>query len=290
VMAHTDQFTSVFQYSVDEGATFRSCKFSNSTVSVERVYQGSSSKSLVAVIYGSLPSGEGLLTHIDFSKHFPRKCDANDYEMWSPDTPDGKCILGQKEIFSRRKQAANCYNGLDYEVLQNDTSCPCTRDDYECNECYELDGSGNCVETDDCDQDDPPAAAPANCNISDGYFTDDGPYRLVEDTECSGGVELRTHYDCPALSERTGKMMLSVFLVTGALGVVLVACVVLYFKNDKFRDFLVKKVPSLFRPEPSTDYSSLLTDEYLYENAVEEELFKDPEHSADNSADEYKDK
>jgi len=59
------------------------------------------------------------------------------------------------------------------------------------------------------------------------------------------------------------------------IGILIAVFITIYFKNKRFQAFCVSKFPGLLHSEP--DYNSLLTDEDLYENALEDELVNQSE-------------
>lgn len=53
-------------------------------------------------------------------------CDAGDYERWTPLSPQGDCLAGQRLSLERRKRDATCFNGKDHERSEaTHTLCPC---------------------------------------------------------------------------------------------------------------------------------------------------------------------
>lgn len=69
---------------------------------------------------------------IDFSKADKRKCGTDDFEEWS--ARDGKCIMGHKQVFRRRKPNADCFvkDRFNEPLPDESENCPCEEADYEC--------------------------------------------------------------------------------------------------------------------------------------------------------------
>lgn len=53
-------------------------------------------------------------------------CDKADYETWTPLSPTGGCLLGRRLSLQRRKQDAQCFNGIDHENAEvHEEICAC---------------------------------------------------------------------------------------------------------------------------------------------------------------------
>merc|ERR1711998_132230 len=103
-------------------------------------------------------SGEGASATMDFRNVHQRECKNedragdpdSDYELWSPRDPDGgadsTCVLGRTVVYTRRKQAAKCHNGVQHERSTVRSNCKCTKSDFECEAGFEPGPDGNsCV-------------------------------------------------------------------------------------------------------------------------------------------------
>ena len=126
--------------------------------------------------------------------------------------------------YTRRRRAAACFNGEQYERSEFRKTCPCTEEDYECDYGYErATESGPCVAVMAIS-----SAPPADCrgtyNVSNGY-------RLVAGDTCdpSKGIDrLPTVKRCPGLfsggaaevSPSGWVVLLLLLLLLGVLGVV----------------------------------------------------------------------
>uniref|UniRef100_A0A8C1W0W0 Sortilin 1a n=1 Tax=Cyprinus carpio TaxID=7962 RepID=A0A8C1W0W0_CYPCA len=92
---------------------------------------------------------------IDFRQLLSRDCQENDYIQWLAhssdisDPTDG-CMLGYKERFLRLRKDSVCWNGRDYIVTKEPTTCPCTLNDFQCDfGFYHAENSSVCVEQPD---------------------------------------------------------------------------------------------------------------------------------------------
>ena len=103
---------------------------------------------------------QGVIFQMDFSNLHEPQCKgveaagdpASDYELWSPSdgradaAESGKCLLGHQVRYTRRRRAAACFNGEQYERSEFRKTCPCVDDDYECDYGYERSSDGGpCV-------------------------------------------------------------------------------------------------------------------------------------------------
>jgi len=274
LMAKTQEETSSFIFSGDEGLSWEKCTFSSSPIFVHDILEGSSSKSLNFIVYGVRTDNKtGVLLTLNFSNYFPRQCSSpqtagqpdSDYELWSPKSFDSSCILGQQEVFVRKKQSVNCSNGQDYTIMRSINSCPCTEDDFQCGVGYKLNSERKCVvdPTSTVERDSVPVQPPPdNCDGSRGYFVA-GAYQLVEGTKCNleTGKNLLEHRSCPMIATTIGKIALSTLLIISFIGILIAIFIVLFYKNSKFREYWRSKFPSLFRP-PGPDYNSLLNENF----------------------------
>jgi len=176
--------TDSFIYSWNEGLNFSECQFTqNGDLEVSNVIVDPSSLSTAFVIHGYRTINgvdKGYLVSVDFSDFHERQCDDSDYEFWSPtddknDTTNN-CLLGITRTYTRRKQTSECFNGATYEISTSVKQCPCDRDDYECDYCYENIG-GHCSKVQDCTPDTP--------SCVNGYYSVSRGYRLVAGDNCS---------------------------------------------------------------------------------------------------------
>jgi len=164
-----------------------------------------------------------FLNYFDFSGLHERFCNLpnmpgtpnSDYELWTPTTADGNCLLGRKTQYARRKQDRECFNGIEHEPVTVVENCPCTREDYLCDYCFETkpadQDAGNfqpCVLDDDCKANGYNViyeTAPSTCKVGEMFNLTQG-YRLASGDSCSlelkGAMNLLpTPYPCPDLSQ-----------------------------------------------------------------------------------------
>jgi len=191
LFANNIDATDTFFYTWNEGLTFSECSFTrDGPVEILNIIVDPSALSSTFVIHGyrNVDGDDiGYLATIDFSSFHERQCTTNDYEYWSPsddrNDTQSNCLLGQSTTYTRRKRTSECFNGDTYEIEVQGKTCPCDRDDYECDYCYE-DIGGHCSKVQDCVPD------PPTCN--NGYYSVSRGYRIVAGDQCniSTGLDL----------------------------------------------------------------------------------------------------
>lgn len=128
-----------------------------------------------------------MVAQIDMTPALGRTCDKNsDYETWIPVDPSNNmpCVIGRRRIYERRKQDSICLNGYDHDHLIVDTTCPCSREDYECDfGFFQPNINSVCVPEDGYIE-----AVPYPCFEGETYLKTKGYRRVAGDT-CSGGDE-----------------------------------------------------------------------------------------------------
>jgi hypothetical protein len=189
----------------DEALTWNELHFSDTPTEIENIVIEPQATSQVFVMYGTRGE-QGVLFQADFSNLHEPRCKgvemagdpSSDYELWSPSDgrPDGsKCLLGHQVRYTRRRRAAACFNGEEFERSEFRKTCPCADEDYECEFGYERSSdSGPCVAVMAIS-----TGPPAECR---GSYTISNGYRLVAGDTCdaSKGIDrLPTVKRCPGL-------------------------------------------------------------------------------------------
>lgn len=227
VMAYDEGETDSVQYSWDQGETWTPLKISDVPLQIENIIIEPEATSLQFVVYG-WQEDSGVLIFLDFAELHQRVCQghdapdsaASDYEVWSPSDGrlGGKCLMGHRVSYTRRKRSSQCFNPEKHERAVGFEHCPCTAEDYECDEGYyrKLEG-GPCIRDMDVE---PPQQPPEVCHSV--YHVTKG-YRRVPGDTCDGGAEWdRVQTPCPGWIGGSwfGKLVMIVLvLVVLALGV-----------------------------------------------------------------------
>ena len=221
-------------YSWDEALTWNELHFSDRPTEIENIVIEPQATSQVFVMYGTRGE-QGVIFQADFSYLHEPQCKgielagdpSSDYELWSPSDgrADGsKCLLGHQVRYTRRRRAAACYNGEQYERSEFRKTCACAEEDYECDFGYERQSdTGPCVAIMAI-----PSGAPTECR---GTYTVSNGYRLVAGDTCdpSKGIDrLPTVKRCPGLfsgaaaevSSSGWSVLLVLLLLLGVLAIV----------------------------------------------------------------------
>uniref|UniRef100_T1IZM8 Sortilin-related receptor n=1 Tax=Strigamia maritima TaxID=126957 RepID=T1IZM8_STRMM len=195
-------------YSVDEGESWETLKFSNQSIRVYGLMTEPGEKTTTFTLFGSLPNThQWLIITIDLKPAFEgKKCTSEDYKSWSPS--DGltseyrHCLLGQEEIYQRRISTRKCYNGRDYERVVTVETCECRFEDFECDVGFKMEEKKQrfCVHDNSSNID--PFAIPESCK-SGSFFNRSKGYRKIPGDVCEEGIESRfkaEQISCPVPS------------------------------------------------------------------------------------------
>jgi len=202
ILADQQSATSNILFSWNEGLNFTECKFTtNGDVEVTNIVVDPLWDGEQFILYGNRQGDmRGLVVHINFRDLHERTCTgietpgtpSSDYEYWTP-TPQGSvsCMLGKITQYIRRKRDRECFNPAHQKPAVLTLHCPCTRADYICDYCFELDtNTNNCTLA--CSNYHPDEA-PVDCN---GTFLSSRGYRLIPGDTCdfTKGVDLQPEY------------------------------------------------------------------------------------------------
>lgn len=271
VFATTNSATSRLYYSLNEGKDISSFNFAGTAIYVDNIFTEPMGKSQKFVLVGHLGNRQYIYS-IDFSSLNLPTCGPDDYEDWAPSNNDNKnqnCFMGATTYYSRRKQDSKCFNDRDTDQLVNSTSCACDWEDYECDINYtpsirDDNDKFTCTANE--------GFVPPPCATG---------FRLIPDTQCKDGLQMGAT-DCPGYSgsptttgdpsstTSTGSTGLPVSSTTSVSttgktsgddkkkktsgGVVFVIILfvlifgasavagVMYWKNDRFREFVQEKL------------------------------------------------
>jgi len=136
-------------FSWNEGMSWYDFDVSDQGIMVENIITDPSSSTTKLMMYGTRGGDSGVLFHMDFSTLNQPTCkglwaadtSSSDFESWSPSaggrfmvsgsSSDG-CLLGKQTVYTRRKQASECFNSEQFQHPVEKRNCECTRADYEC--------------------------------------------------------------------------------------------------------------------------------------------------------------
>lgn len=145
----------MLSYSTDEGETWTDFDFTGEPVEILDVTTVSSGGSRNFLLWCRWPNKTLFTINLDFSgltnkpcKQVDNNAGESDYYIWSPSHPlrADDCLFGHKAYYLRKKTDRSCYHERKISPIFKTEVCDCTREDFECDYNYELDGVGrNCV-------------------------------------------------------------------------------------------------------------------------------------------------
>ncbi|KAK7603208.1 hypothetical protein V9T40_003207 [Parthenolecanium corni] len=130
-------------YSLDEGETWQTRQISEQPLRIYSLMTEPGENTTIFSLYGSYPGAhKWLIVKIDFTNVFARNCTNEDYKPWTPFDPEDKklsCVLGRRDVFKRRINRPNCYNGLNFDAPISKENCECDNFDYMCDNGFNWD-------------------------------------------------------------------------------------------------------------------------------------------------------
>uniref|UniRef100_A0A8C2KYR2 Sortilin-like n=1 Tax=Cyprinus carpio TaxID=7962 RepID=A0A8C2KYR2_CYPCA len=145
-------------FSTDEGQCWHVHNFTDDPMYFTGLASEPGARSMNVSLWGyreTIMNQYWVSVTVDFRQLLSRDCQENDYIQWLAhssdisDPTDG-CMLGYKERFLRLRKDSVCWNGRDYIVTKEPTTCPCTLTDFQCDfGFYHAENSSVCVEQPD---------------------------------------------------------------------------------------------------------------------------------------------
>uniref|UniRef100_A0A671SSC2 Sortilin n=1 Tax=Sinocyclocheilus anshuiensis TaxID=1608454 RepID=A0A671SSC2_9TELE len=149
---------SQIKFSTDEGQCWHVHNFTDDPMYFTGLASEPGARSMNVSLWGyreTVLNQYWVSVTFDFRQLLSRDCQENDYIQWLAhssdisDPTDG-CMLGYKERFLRLRKDSVCWNGRDYIVTKEPTTCPCTLTDFQCDfGFYHAENSSVCVEQPD---------------------------------------------------------------------------------------------------------------------------------------------
>ncbi|KAK8137704.1 vacuolar protein sorting/targeting protein PEP1 [Apiospora sp. TS-2023a] len=195
ILAQRETKTKTVSYTVDEGKTWVEHQFSDKETVINDMTTMRSGSSRNFLLWGH--QGDQLLTiNLDFTGLTDKACrvddnlDKSDYNLWTPahpKQPEG-CLFGHQTQYLRKKPGSQCFNEQTLHHTYGIKNCSCTRQDFECDYNYEMDGHKQCKLVEGLQ----PISLEQYCKDNAGAteFYEPSGYRRIPLTTCSGGVEL----------------------------------------------------------------------------------------------------
>ncbi|TWW59419.1 VPS10 domain-containing receptor, partial [Takifugu flavidus] len=171
--------------SFDEGREWTQYSFSPVPLFVDGVLVEAGTENQIMTFFGHFSHrSEWQLIKIDYKSIYSRKCTEEDYQTWHLHNQGEPCVMGQKQIFMKRRPGNFCMLGRDYSRILSAEPCICRAHDFECDYGYERSVDGNCR----------PAfwfnhsMVSRGCSLGQNYFNSTG-YRKVVLNNCTKGVK-----------------------------------------------------------------------------------------------------
>uniref|UniRef100_A0AAY4A3N1 VPS10 domain-containing receptor SorCS2 n=1 Tax=Denticeps clupeoides TaxID=299321 RepID=A0AAY4A3N1_9TELE len=208
----------VLKFSIDEGWTWSTHSFTNTSVFVDGLLSEPGDETLVMTVFGHISyRSDWELVKVDFRQSFPRQCTEADYDSWKlTDLQGEKCIMGQERSYRKRKESALCIKGKSYTsalmskpcqllsfIYELSMQCVClfAPSDYGFERAQSLKAEGDRCFADFWHD---PDAPPDDCHLGHTYESSTG-YRKVMSDLCEGGVNKQQsskQHTCPMLPPR----------------------------------------------------------------------------------------
>ncbi|KAF6714347.1 VPS10 domain-containing receptor SorCS3, partial [Oryzias melastigma] len=171
--------------SFDEGRQWSQYTFSSVPLFVDGVLVEAGAENQIMTFFGHFSHrSEWQLIKIDYRAIFSRKCMEEDYQTWHLHNQGEPCVMGQKQIYMKRRPGNHCMLGVDYSTVLSAESCICRAHDFECDYGYERRSDGNCRPSFWFN----PYTVSRSCSQGQNFFNSTG-YRKVVLNNCTKGVK-----------------------------------------------------------------------------------------------------
>ncbi|XP_057704524.1 VPS10 domain-containing receptor SorCS3 isoform X1 [Corythoichthys intestinalis] len=166
--------------SLDEGKKWDRHTFSLAPLYVDGVLMESESDNHIITFFGHFSHrSEWQLMKIDYKGLFTQRCMDGDYQTWSLHNKGELCVMGEKQIFMKRRPGNRCMLSQDYSRIYSSEPCQCTAYDFECDYGWERRTDGKCSPAFWFD----PNAVAKSCSAGQSFLNSTG-YRKVLSNNC----------------------------------------------------------------------------------------------------------
>ncbi|XP_053292323.1 VPS10 domain-containing receptor SorCS3 [Pleuronectes platessa] len=171
--------------SLDEGKKWDRHSFSAAPLFVDGVLMEPESDNHIITFFGHFSHrSEWQLIKIDYRGLFSRRCMGGDYQKWQLHNKGELCVMGEKQIFMKRRPGNRCMLAQDYSRIYSSEPCLCTAFDFECDYGWERQADGKCSPAFWFN----PNGAAKSCSSSQSFLNSTG-YRKVLSNNCKEAVK-----------------------------------------------------------------------------------------------------
>ncbi|KAM4591003.1 VPS10 domain-containing receptor SorCS3 [Odontesthes bonariensis] len=166
--------------SLDEGKKWDRHSFSLAPLYVDGVLMEPESDNHIITFFGHFSHrSEWQLIKIDYKGLFNRRCMDGDYQTWYLHNKGELCVMGEKQIYMKRRPGTRCMLTQDYSRIYSSDPCLCTSYDFECDYGWERQADGKCSPAFWFN----PNGAAKSCGTSQSFLNSTG-YRKVLSNNC----------------------------------------------------------------------------------------------------------
>ncbi|XP_056147393.1 LOW QUALITY PROTEIN: VPS10 domain-containing receptor SorCS3 [Lampris incognitus] len=166
--------------SLDEGKKWDRHSFSLAPLYVDGVLMEPEMEKHIITFFGHFSHrSEWQLIKIDYKGIFSRRCMDGDYQTWQLHNKGEPCVMGEKQIYMKRRPGNRCILAQDYSRVYSSEPCLCRAYDFECDYGFERQADGKCSPAFWFD----PNAATKSCSTSQTFLNSTG-YRKVLSNNC----------------------------------------------------------------------------------------------------------
>ncbi|XP_051935354.1 VPS10 domain-containing receptor SorCS3 isoform X1 [Hippocampus zosterae] len=166
--------------SLDEGKKWDRHTFSLTPFYVDGVLMESESDNHIITFFGHFSHrSEWQLMKIDYKGLFSQRCMDGDYQTWTLHNKGELCVMGEKQIFMKRRPGNPCMLSQDYSRIYSSEPCQCTAYDFECDYGWERRSDGKCSPAFWFD----PNGVAKSCSAGQSFLNSTG-YRKVLSNNC----------------------------------------------------------------------------------------------------------
>ncbi|XP_036980487.1 VPS10 domain-containing receptor SorCS3 isoform X1 [Acanthopagrus latus] len=168
------------QISLDEGKKWDRHSFSLAPLYVDGVLMEPESDNHIITFFGHFSHrSEWQLIKINYKGLFSRRCMDGDYQTWHLHNKGELCVMGEKQIYMKRRPGNRCMLAQDYSRIYSSEPCVCTVYDFECDYGWERQADGKCSPAFWFN----PNGAAKSCSSSQSFLNSKG-YRKVLSNNC----------------------------------------------------------------------------------------------------------